>query len=165
MHDTMKRKRSVVLLNFTYLPKDKWKQAVLQAKKSGKYIGFDLSFALENAHKLDSQLFQNVKVVLTEELIRSLLQLKTEKNFKANYCLNQINAISQVGKLIVIPETKYPIRFKEYLLEWKLTDRNPLHRIIGYYLKLQSERDCEIVLLTNESIDESLKNSLPLQIL
>lgn len=145
--------------------KDDITEAILQAKETGKYIGFDLPFILENAHKIEFELLKNVKVVIIADLVHSLLELRRKKDFKAKYAFNLIDEISKIGNLTVIPETSYPYELKQYLYEWKLSFNNPLHQVLGYYLKVHEELDFDILLLTTESIEESLKELLPLHFL
>lgn len=143
--------------------KDEIAKAILQAKEQGKYIGFDLSFLLNYAHKIEYEILQNVKVVIPASIIRNLLEQKEKRDFKAVYALNFIDEISKRGKLTVIPETQYPHKFKEYLYEWKLSYKNPFHQVLGYYLKLHEELDFDILLLTEEDTED--KKSLPLHFL
>ncbi|WP_121616675.1 hypothetical protein [Virgibacillus halodenitrificans] len=145
--------------------KDEIEKAIIQAKETGKYIGFDLPFILENAPKIEYELLENTKVVIIAELIHSLLDLRDKKDFRAKYAFNLIYEISKTGNLTVIPETRYPTKFKEYLHEWNLSFNNPLHQIIGYYLKLQDEFDFEILLLSGDHIEEAVRETLPLHLL
>lgn len=149
----------------TSLTKTDISKAIKQAKDTGKYIGFDLPFILNHATKIDNVLLQNSKVVIIENVVNSLLELRRNRDFRAIYAVNLIDEISKTGKLTVVPETKHPQKFKEYLYEWKLSFKSPLHHLLGYYLKLHDELEFDILILTGDKIDAAVKDNLPLHIL
>lgn len=123
-------------------------------KHKNEYLCFDFTFILEVFPQLDDirPLFENVNVVLAEEIIHNLTALKDQNDLSARYAFNVLDRITQIGNVIIIPKTGAAIQFKQYLFELRLSYKNPLHHWLAYYSKYQSTyKEQQLLLFTNKT--------------
>ncbi len=127
---------------------------LIKAKKAFCADTHFYMYILANNSELTVLLYK-VEVVISQETIDELLHFSNSYNKKnqkklAEIALQQLDLISQHGKLSIIPITNNKLHFQKFLQSLNLEFENTLDRTLGYYIKLKNDYGYDLALFSEE---------------
>lgn len=114
----------------------------------------DLDFFMNILDESHLSLFNGVKIMVSEEMLRILTEQQKSKLFsnrnKASHALSLLNELSGIGEILIIPSSCQQDQFNFYCYGQSLDYKQPSDRILGYYLKWNEKGLYSLLFMTSD---------------